>query len=222
MTTVEKISKARAHTQYKLADGTRVPGVTTVLGVLNKPFLVKWANNLGLEGIDSAKYVDALADIGTLAHYMIECDLRKVEPDLSVYSPEHIGKAENALLSWYALIKGKTLEPVLLEASLISEEHCYGGTIDFYGKIDGVLTLADIKTSKAIYPEHKTQAGGGYRQLLVENGYPVDDVRIFRVGRTEDEAYEDHGVTMLGEHWELFQHCLAVYRLQSKLRKANN
>ena len=43
--------KANAHTQYKLVDGTKVPSVTTVLGILNKPALVKWANNLGLQGI---------------------------------------------------------------------------------------------------------------------------------------------------------------------------
>ena len=52
---------ARQHTVYKLASGARVPGVTTVLSVLNKPALVPWANKLGLEGIDVRKYVDALA-----------------------------------------------------------------------------------------------------------------------------------------------------------------
>ena len=36
---------SQAHTVYKTADGIRVPGVTTVLGVLNKPALIKWAND---------------------------------------------------------------------------------------------------------------------------------------------------------------------------------
>ena len=214
----EGISKGKAHIQYRLADGTRVVGVTTALSILAKPALVRWANNLGLQGIDSSKYVDALADIGTLAHAMIEAEIKGEQPDLSCYSPEQVSLAENCLLSWYALCKGRTIEPILQEAPLVSEAHGYGGTVDFYGKIDGVLTLADIKTSKAIYSEHRTQTVA-YRQLLIENGYPVDDVRIFRVGRDESEAWEDHGVTMIEEHWQLFTHALAIYRLQQRLNK---
>ena len=50
--------RAKAHTAYKTAGGQRVPGVTTVLGVINKPALVPWANQLGLQGINSSTYVD--------------------------------------------------------------------------------------------------------------------------------------------------------------------
>src|SRR5438093_1588565 len=32
-----------SHTVYKNAAGKRVPGVTTILGILNKPALLKWA-----------------------------------------------------------------------------------------------------------------------------------------------------------------------------------
>ena len=65
----DKLKKAsKAHIRYKLKDGTVVPGATTITGLLNKPFLITWANRLGLEGIDSTKYRDAAADIGTLAH----------------------------------------------------------------------------------------------------------------------------------------------------------
>ena len=45
--------KSKAHQRYKLADGTQVPGVTTITGQLNKPALIIWANRLGLQGIDS-------------------------------------------------------------------------------------------------------------------------------------------------------------------------
>ena len=38
-----KLDLSAPHTVYKLADGTRVPGVTTILGVLDKPFLMAWA-----------------------------------------------------------------------------------------------------------------------------------------------------------------------------------
>jgi len=71
--TDQKIRKrAKAHQRYRTSDGTIVPGVTTVIGILNKPALVKWANDLGLRGIDSASYVDETARIGTLAHEMVQ------------------------------------------------------------------------------------------------------------------------------------------------------
>lgn len=65
-------ARAKPHTIYRTADGKRVPGVTTVLGIMNKPALVKWANTLGLQGIDSSAYVDETARVGTLAHEMIQ------------------------------------------------------------------------------------------------------------------------------------------------------
>ena len=75
------MGKTKAHVRYKLANGDLIPGVTTVLSILNKPALVKWSNNLGLNGIDVNKFVDALADIGTLTHKMIEDYLNKKEVD---------------------------------------------------------------------------------------------------------------------------------------------
>ena len=69
---IEQISRSKVHTVYKTGDSIRVPSVTTILGVLSKPALIPWANRLGLQGIDSSKYVDRLATIGTLAHYWIE------------------------------------------------------------------------------------------------------------------------------------------------------
>ena len=37
--------RAKVHTVYRLKDGTKVPGVTTILNAtINKPALIKWAN----------------------------------------------------------------------------------------------------------------------------------------------------------------------------------
>jgi hypothetical protein len=93
--------RAKAHTIYKLANGKRVPGVTTVLGVINKPALVKWANGLGLQGIDSTTYVDETARIGTLAHAMIQEYLGGPKWDRQAFTPEQVDQAENAVLSFH-------------------------------------------------------------------------------------------------------------------------
>jgi len=215
---VKATKKTKAHTIYKLADGTRVPGVTTILGVLNKPALVKWANNLGLQGIDSSKYVDDKADIGTLAHQMIADYLRGVETDTSEYSQKQIDQAENSVLSYLEWEKAHTIKPILIEESLVSEDWHFGGQIDCLAELDGEQVLIDFKTSKGIYPEMLAQVSA-YCILLEEHGYAVRHARILRIGRDEDEGFEDMVVTRRDTRWQLFSACLEVYNLLKELKK---
>jgi hypothetical protein len=209
--------KGKAHQKYFLQDGTQVPGVTSALNIINKPFLIPWANKLGLQGIDSTKYVDALAHIGTIAHYLIECDLYGIEPYLRDFSPNDVEAAKRSVSSWYAWRRGKEIVPILHEAPMVSEVHRYGGTIDHFCLIDGVRTLLDVKTSKAIYGEHLLQVAA-YKVGLEENDHPVDETRIVRVGREEGEGFEDKLVDQLDKRFEAFLHALALHNLQKQLR----
>ena len=211
--------RTRAHTTYKLQDGAIVPGVTTVLGVLNKPALVPWANKLGLQGIDSSKYVDEKAAIGTLAHQMIADYLRGEETDTSEYSKIQIDQAENAVLSFFEWEKNNHIEPILIEEPMVSEIHRFGGTIDCLGKLNGELYLLDFKTSAGIFPEMMIQLAA-YRQLVVEC-FPLHEISkaiILRIGRTTDEGFEERLVNHLDKRWEIFQHCLAIYNLQKEVK----
>jgi len=208
--------KSKAHTIYKTQDGIRVPGVTTILGILNKPALVKWANNLGLQGIDSTKYRDEMADIGTLAHQMIVDYFNKVETDTTEYSENQIGLAENCLLSFWEWEKGHKIEVIMAERQLVSEMG-FGGTIDCFCNLDGQPTLLDFKTGKAIYPEMFCQLAA-YKQLLTEDNHPVDITRILRIGRDENEGFEEQSVGNIDKQFELFKHCLAIYNLQKEIK----
>lgn len=210
--------KAKAHTVYRLANGTRVPGVTTFLGVLNKPALIKWANNLGLQGIDSTKYVDNLADAGTLAHEMILAYYSKKDIDTAGYTGEQMELASNSFASFLAWARLYEIEPILVEMPLVSELHRFGGTPDLLATIDGIATLVDFKTGKALYPENLVQVAA-YRQLILEYDYAVDDVKIIRIGRTEDEGFEVRPVKNLQTNFEVFSHCQAIYELQKQLKK---
>ncbi len=190
MATSPVARKARPHQRYNARDGTLLPGVTTVLSVINKPALVPWANRLGLEGIKSSEYVDELAAIGTLAHHLIECHLTAGSPDISGYTPDQVSLAENAVASFHAWARGKAVETRQTEWPLVSEAHRYGGTLDWYGLVDGVLSVIDFKTSSAIYDDHCYQLAG-YHQLLTENGYEVAEARVLQVGRTEGEEFSE-------------------------------
>ena len=216
---IEKLpAKTKIHTIYKLADGERVPSVTTILGILNKPALLQWAWQCGIDGLDYKEVRDNAADIGTLAHYMIMCHLREETPDVSEYSKADIDKAENCLLSYFEWEKGKKIEPIFTETPLISEQYQYGGTIDFFGKIDGQPTLLDFKTGKALYPEYFYQLSA-YEQLLAEAGRLIEVTRILRIGRNEDEGFEERSIGKLDKQWELFLPCKKIYELQKEIRK---
>ena len=210
--------KVKTHTRYRLADNTIVPGVTTITGILNKPALVKWANNLGLQGIDSTKYVDEKASIGTLAHYMVECHLRGEKPDFADCTPNQIGQAENSVIKYFDWEKENTIKVIGVEMKLVSEKLRVGGQCDLYAELNGKKTLIDLKTSKGIFPEMITQVAG-YKLLLEENGYPVEDVRILRIGREESEGFEDHKAVMLDLHRDRFLHCLEIYRINKLLKR---
>jgi hypothetical protein len=206
------VKRSRTHTRYYAKDGALVPGVTTVLGVLAKPALVPWANKLGLAGVDVKNYVDVLATIGQLGHDMICCHNQQKE-FISEEPRDLIDKAENCFLSYLSWEKQHEIVPILCEAPLVSEQYRFGGTVDMFALVDGVPTIVDYKTGKAIYPEHIYQVAA-YRQLLTEQGHKVDAVRILQIGRDETEGFSEKVVSDSISSWLIFHHCLEIYRLQ--------
>ena len=149
------MAKTKAHTAYKLKDGTRVKGVTTILNNLgwNKNVLVAWAKRTALAGEDPDAVLKEAGAIGTLAHYLCECDIKGEEADMSDYSAEQIEKAENAFLGYLEWKKMTKPKYEAIELKMVSEKHKVGGTADFVARINGALVLGDFKTSKGIYPE---------------------------------------------------------------------
>ena len=160
-----------------MKNGDIVPGCTTVVAQIAKPALIAWANRKGLDGIDSARYTDNLADVGVLAHQLICTDLRGRETDTRDYSEAQIAQAETSFRIFKQWAAGKEIEPIVIETPLVSEQYGYGGQLDLYAEIDGVKELIDFKTGSAIWPEFVIQVTA-YRQLLTEAGHKVDRVRI--------------------------------------------
>ncbi len=207
------MSKPSIHTVYRTKDGKRVPSVTTVLGILNKPALLDWAWRCGIDGKDYKAVRDNAADIGTLAHYLIMCHLKDITPDTSKYSANDIGQAKTCLLKYWEWEKENKVEPILIEEPLVSESYGFGGTIDCLALLNGTLTLIDHKTGRGIYPEMFYQLAA-YRQLLEENSYKVAGARILRIGRNDQEGFEQRAMDNLDTQWKIFYHCLGIYKLR--------
>ncbi len=127
---------------YHTADGQRVPGVTTVLGILDKPGLLRWYGKLGTA--EAERQRDFAADLGTRTHDACESIAKGVDvlAGCSFDILPHVEKFSE----WFTT----RVERVLAcEVEVISEQHRYGGRLDLAAVIDGENTLIDLKTSKA-------------------------------------------------------------------------
>ncbi|MFH1883803.1 MAG: hypothetical protein ABIL62_13990 [Planctomycetota bacterium] len=209
----------KGHIRYRTADNRIVVGVTTVVGQIAKPALIKWANMLGLDGTDSGKYTDDTAEIGTLAHSLITDGLQGRMTNFSGYDQTQQDAAEWCVKSWDAWCRGRDIKPILLEAPLVSERYRYGGTLDLFAEVDGIKTLIDLKSTNDIWPEHFTQVSA-YRQLLIEAGHTVDAVRILNIPRARTAVFKEAvlGDEVLEKNFEIFTSLLKVYQIRKELK----
>jgi hypothetical protein len=175
-------------------DGKHVPSVTTIISRLNKPLLIQWAANCAVEHIVQGigakegavplpqlleearkahltKKEDA-ADIGTAVHKYAQAALTgKPEPrDL----PPGAIEACAAFWKW---VEQHRIEPVAVERRVMSREHMYAGTCDFYGYIDDRLSVLDFKTGNGIYDEAWWQTSG-YSEALIEEHTDYQNHRV--------------------------------------------
>jgi len=211
--------KTKIHTVYRKRNGEKVPSATTVLSILAKPGLLHWAWECGLEGEDYRKVKDKASDIGTLAHYLIECELKREKPDTSDYSQNAIEKAENSYLAFLEWRDQNKMETIASEIQLVSEKWGYGGTIDWIAKDRlGRNWLIDFKTSKGIYNEFIYQVAA-YQMLWEENNptFPIHKVQILRIDKETGE-FETKNISKaeLTIGWKIFLHCLEIYKLRRK------
>ena len=206
----------------KLKDGTKVPGSTTVVGLINKPYLLEWANKLGKDGIDLNTYMNKTREDGKLVHSILESYVGKKEVDLSSYKDEDIDKAEKLFFgNFLPWAKENNFIPIFSEKEFVSEKYKFGGIIDAYGEIDGKKVLIDFKTSKQIYGEHLIQLIS-YWELLEENGVQVDKAIIINLKRETQELEVkeiDKSYLLYNAYWKLFQTLIDVYYADKEIKR---
>lgn len=218
---------AKKVTMFKNSKGVRVPVVTTIIGQLDKPGLMYWAHKLGLEGVsDLRAHRDAIGQAGNLAHELALPFLSGIEIGdtlktlQSEYTPEELALAVPIMNRFAAWAKGHEFQTSFEEESFISERYQFGGRIDWFGIMDGVPTLLDLKFTKALYPESTYQMSA-YRYLLKERGIDVDRTKIIRIGRTEEEGFEEPDLPeeVLETGWNVFLRLREIYDLAKTLPK---
>ena len=210
---IKRLERGKPHQKYWSETRQReVPGASTIAKIgSDSGGLLYWAWDLGKQGKDYRKERDKAADIGTLAHFMIECEIQGLQPDLSEFPMVDIDAAGVPYYTAVQWWEQQGLTPIAPEMQLVSEEHGYGGTIDMPCRSrDGCLALLDWKTSKAIWPEHIIQVSA-YEKLLEEKFKEKVDRRcIVRIGK--DGSFEARWLGDLSEYFHVFKAQLALYK----------
>lgn len=201
-------------------DGERVPGVTTILSRFkDSGGLIHWAWNLGTQGKDYREVRDNAATIGTIAHEMVECHIRKREFDRSKYPQELCEKADKAFAAYLEWATDSKLEAAETEIQLISKKYRYGGTPDVFF-VKGQRTLGDWKSSNSIYAEYMIQLAA-YKNLWEENhpDQPIEaGAHLLRFDK-EFGDFHHHYFSDLEQAWEAFKYMRALYDIMKTLEK---
>jgi len=212
-----RIDFTKSHTVYKNLGGDRVPGVTTVLGMLNKPALLKWAWQMGKDGKELEAVRQGAADIGTVAHALCEAYLRGMALDSSNITPEVLSRAETGFLRFLDFWDREGLKVVAVELVMVSEMMQVGGTLDVLAeRPDGRLVVVDLKTSKGIYDEMLVQVAT-YAAMFEEGSQrKVDDVYVVRIGKEDADDLEIRQVAQRAERVAAFTALASARRLLQK------
>jgi len=210
--------KNKERQRYFLQSGQEIAGVTTILNVYAKVALPNWANKLGREGIKLTEYLEERASIGTMAHDIIaEYFLTRQKPAENCSDKKNI-EARECFGKFLEIEKKHEFEWIEIESSLTSEVYEFGGTPDYYGLIDGIMTVGDWKTSDGVYDNMIIQLGA-YYMLLKENKFVPTRGAIFNIPPAKKKAR----VTFFSQDtlevgFEVFRHLLEIYNLKRRLK----
>lgn len=190
-------------------DGIKAPSVTTVLNVVNKPFLHIWYGKLGLAKAQAV--LKESQELGQNVHEMIEAYLKGDE------IPECSGNESRMFMEFKNWAQKTAPTVVELELDMTSQKHKFYGTCDAVLEIDGKLVICDWKTSSSIDKFHGVQLAA-YAQMYKEiTDREITEGLIVRLDKKEGakKLIEVKKFQNLDKYFEIFLHCLAIYNFDS-------
>lgn len=142
------------------------------------------------------------ADRGTWAHDWVESRW------LGLFEPDPLNEEHEEMIQAYLKFESENeIEPILVETTVVNEEYGYAGTLDGIVLLNGVPTLLDIKTSRAVYESHVAQLAAiqqaeyGMLQVYGENPdavpYKTSKWGLTKWVTQEIPSYEQVGVLQL-------------------------
>lgn len=213
--------------------GNKYTSVTTILGALGKPFLMKWSakmaaeyavNNWGLltdmlitdkrENVTdlikgaASRYTEEASTLGSMVHGCVERHIKGEPPDeITMTHMAHFKKFEADWKPQYHWV----------EATTYNKTEGYAGTMDFVARINGVDTIVDIKTGNQVYPEVALQlAAYANGEFIGRDGkeLPMTAIEQGAVLHLRHNGYKFIPVRIDAEVWTAFRYIKEAFRWQ--------
>jgi hypothetical protein len=144
--------------------GVWYPRVTSIVAIKAKPALYRYyAQMPGMRAADEAK--ERSAEEGGRVHDAVEAVLKGHQPIVDEFT-------RPAVEAFTEFLRNTHVEPLLIEERLVSRAHGYAGTVDVVARINDVVGVLDIKTSKAIYRDYGMQTAAYAAALREEPSHP--------------------------------------------------
>ena len=165
--------------------------VTKLIGLLDKPALVYWANRIGLNGQTLSDHRNKSSKKGTKKHNLVE---RYIKEGLEFEGFEKFNRCieGHEVLGCEVEVKNKNLI----------------GRIDLITKKNGVKYVLDMKSSEKIYLSTKIQLST-YKHMLGADKVGVIDLNTFKLTILED--------INTSKYYEIIKRLYQVYILIKEL-----
>jgi hypothetical protein len=116
------------------------------------------------------KQLEKAGEIGSQIHALIEWNLRQQLGQKTGPEPRVVDDAQWGFMAFQDWSNSVRLKPIFIEQTVFSLQHGYAGTMDLLAEVNGVPTLVDFKSGKAIYAEAYLQ-NIAYQAALTEMGH---------------------------------------------------
>ena len=218
-------------------------GVTTVIGILDKPELIQWSANVTnqtwVEGLKNnpadevtiarlAKEApvawrvrrDTAGDLGTLIHAWIETYIKAKITGAELPDSPINPIIQTAVLKFLQWERSNEIKFIASEKKVYSLKHNVAGICDFlYVNKEGKLCMGDIKTSKGIYKTFGIQLAA-YKYMIQEENpkMQIEDMTIVRVGK-DDSDLEIKIVNDYQSNAKAFLACVILHNILKPVKK---
>lgn len=207
----------------------RLPSVTTVIGILDKPAIRNWAIKVTVDYIKSnvnklkkmkageelklfqeacrehEKIRQEAADIGIEVHE----DIRRYVTE-GIKPKRHLDLF-NKFLEWF-----KDIDKVIESEKMVWSRLGYAGTLDLIAQRNKDLIIVDFKTSNQIYvPEFLMQLAAYKNAYFEQTGNFVKGMGILRIDKSgkKIEYREWNDTKIYAKHLSMFRCLLGYFKL---------
>lgn len=220
--------EVQLYAQEKLHEEFGVDGKTSLT--------VRDVENILAEAKECWRDRSKAMSVGSLAHRHLHAEIMyrsgvtKEKPEMVVkadpilaptFDQAMIDAAAASVKAGIQFLDEHHIEPILFERVLWHPEYSFIGTPDLIGKVDGVLSIVDYKSSKAVYPSMFLQLAAYQSAFMCE--FPDKVIKNRYIVNIKKDGsgleYEMKDLDSYAEDLDAFLACLTLYSWNRKYDK---